>query len=103
MKGKTLIMRERVNPLTNDSILMTLRKKTFENIVGKGEKAGNQHFLLFLKCFLPYKRKSLPYELELLSANPLNFHQSKILSFVNGLRDNIMPFFYMQLFQITAL
>ena len=22
-----------------------------ENIVGKGENAGNQHFLLFLKCF----------------------------------------------------
>ena len=23
-----------------------------ENIVGKGENAGHQHFLLFLKCFL---------------------------------------------------
>ena len=22
-----------------------------ENIVGKGENAGNQHFLLFLQCF----------------------------------------------------
>ena len=27
--------------------LMTLEKKAFENIVGKGEYAGNQHFLLF--------------------------------------------------------
>ena len=26
-------------------------KKAFENIVGKGENAGNQHFLLFLQCF----------------------------------------------------
>ena len=26
---------------------MPLRKKPFENIVGKGENAGNQHFLLF--------------------------------------------------------
>ena len=28
------------------------RKKPFENIVGKGENAGNQHFLLFPQCFL---------------------------------------------------
>ena len=29
-------------------------KKTFKNIVGKGENAGDQHFLLFPQCFLPY-------------------------------------------------
>ena len=33
---------------------MTLRKETFENILGKGENAGNQHFLHFPKCFQPY-------------------------------------------------
>ena len=33
---------------------MTLWKKPFENIVGKGENAGNQHFLLFPQCFLLY-------------------------------------------------
>ena len=33
--------------------LLTLKKKTFENIVGKGENAGDQHFLPFLQCFLP--------------------------------------------------
>ena len=27
-------------------------KKPFENIVGKGENAGNQHFLFFPQCFL---------------------------------------------------
>ena len=32
---------------------MTLRKTLFENIVGKGENADNQHFLLFSQCFLP--------------------------------------------------
>ena len=32
---------------------MTLKKKTFEKIVGKGENASNQHFLLFLQSFLP--------------------------------------------------
>ena len=28
-----------------------------ENILGKGENAGNQHFLLFPKCFLLYQRQ----------------------------------------------
>ena len=30
-------------------------KKGFENILGKGEIAGNQHFLLFPQCFLPFQ------------------------------------------------
>ena len=29
-------------------------KKPFENFVGKSENAGNQHFLLFPQCFLPF-------------------------------------------------
>ena len=29
-----------------------LKEKDFENIVGKGENAGSQHFLLFPQCFL---------------------------------------------------
>ena len=33
------------------------KKKYFENIVGKGENAGNQHFLLFPQCFLPTERQ----------------------------------------------
>ena len=37
--------------------LMTLGKKTFENIVGKGENAGNQHFLLFPHCFLFFPKQ----------------------------------------------
>ena len=28
-------------------------KETFENIMGKGENAGDQHFLLYPQCFLP--------------------------------------------------
>ena len=31
-----------------------LEQKTLENIVGKGENASNQHFLLFPQCFLPF-------------------------------------------------
>ena len=27
----------------------------FETNVGRGEKAGNQHFLLFSQCFLPLR------------------------------------------------
>ena len=58
-----------INPLSNDKILDWSTLKAFaankikvlrimifvfdriENIVGKGENAGNQHFLLFPQCF----------------------------------------------------
>ena len=40
---------------TQSRVLPTLRKKSFEDIAGKGENAGNQHFLLFPQCFLPYQ------------------------------------------------
>ena len=39
-------------PTVNDP-----RKKPLENTVGKGENAGNQHFLLFQQCFLPSTTK----------------------------------------------
>ena len=35
-----------------------LYKKPFENIMGKGENAGNQHFLLFPQYFLPYQKQN---------------------------------------------
>ena len=38
-------------------VLETLNKMAFENIVGKGENAGDQHFLLFPKYFLPYQKQ----------------------------------------------
>ena len=31
--------------------------KPFENTVGKGENAGDQHFLLFPQCFLPFPKE----------------------------------------------
>ena len=37
----------------------TLGKKHFENIVGKGENAVNQHFFLFPQCFLPLPNQIL--------------------------------------------
>ena len=42
---------------TQSRLLTTSEKKTFENIVGKGENAGNQHFLLFPQCFLPVPKQ----------------------------------------------
>ena len=46
---------------TQSQLLMTMKKKPFENIVGKEENAGNQHFLLFLQCSLFYPEKKLPF------------------------------------------
>ena len=82
---------------------MTLSKKPFENIEGKGENAGDQHFLLFPQCFQPFQRQiivlstfspfstkfsTLPklnfnfsFTFILSSANALNLDQSVILSF----------------------
>ena len=42
--------------LPNNLDLTTLKKKALENIVGKGVNAGNQHFLLFPQCFLPFPK-----------------------------------------------
>ena len=69
MVVKTGIVWERINSLPNDKILDVIKLKAFaddkinvaqmmipvfdrvENIVGKGEHAVYQHFLLFPQCF----------------------------------------------------
>ena len=38
-------------------MLMILRQKAYENIVGRGGFAIKQHFLPFLQCFLPYLKQ----------------------------------------------
>ena len=40
----------------------TLKKKPFENTVRNGESAGNQHFLLFPQCFLPFPKQILNFQ-----------------------------------------
>ena len=35
---------------------------TFKSIVGKGENAGDQHFLLFSQCFPPCQKETAPYD-----------------------------------------
>ena len=42
-----------IRNITHIPNLMTLGKKAFQNILEKGENAGNQHFLLFPQHFLP--------------------------------------------------
>ena len=68
---------------------MTLRKTFCENIVGIGENAGNQHFLLFPKCFSPHPKINFYFSvtLILLSAIPFHLEQSKILLFGKYLRE----------------
>ena len=46
----------KLKAFADDKISMTEKKKKFameteENLVGKGENAGYQHFLLFPQCF----------------------------------------------------
>ena len=36
---------------------MTMKKKIFESTLGRGENAGNQHFLRFTQGFLPCQRE----------------------------------------------
>ena len=56
--------------------VMTREKKTFENIVGKGENAGNQYFLLFPQCFLPFPKQISIFDTYL---NALHLDISKVL------------------------
>ena len=42
---------------TQSQLLMAQEKQPFENIVGNGEYAGQQQFLLFSQCFLLYQRQ----------------------------------------------
>ena len=43
-------------------VLMALRKKPSENIVGKGENAGYQNFPLFAQCLLRYHREKSSFK-----------------------------------------
>ena len=47
---------------TQSRLLTTLMERLFENIVGKEENAGNQHFLLFPHCFLLFTKQISTFE-----------------------------------------
>ena len=57
---------------------MNLGMRPFENIVGKGENGGNQHFLLFPTMFstLPKPNFYFPFTFILLSANAFDLISS---------------------------
>ena len=67
---------------------MILRQNAFENIMGKEENAGNQHFLLFPKYFLLFKKNpnfNFWITFILPSANVFNLDWSTILLLDTGL------------------
>ena len=52
-----------INPLSNNLMYQQLQGRSlFQNIVGKGENAGNQHFLLLPLCFLSNEIQTLPFQ-----------------------------------------
>ena len=70
---------------------MPNEKDSFENIVIKGENAGNQHFLLFPQCFLPYQKHkpTTIVTINLSHANAFNLVKAKILLFGNKLKNTL--------------
>ena len=72
---------------------MTLKKKSTENIVEKGENASDQHFLLFTQCLLSCPKEISISQSLLSSANTFNLQilldKSKILSFGEELKLHI--------------
>ena len=63
-------------------------EKPLENFVEKGENAGNQHFLLFPQCFLPFTKQISNFQstFTLSYAHALNLDKSVILSFGKKLK-----------------
>ena len=57
---------------------MALSRKPFENIVGKRENAGNQHFLLFPTMFSTLHKTNFMFSVTfiLLSVNAFNLEKS---------------------------
>ena len=63
-------------------VFMCLQYKSYENTVGKGEIAHNEHFLLFLHHFYPIKDTIMILSTFIISsANAFNLVQSIKLSF----------------------
>ena len=81
------------NPLPNK--LFT--KQASLKHCGKGENICIMHFLLFPQCFLCYENKlTICTRINMLSANPLNLDQSKILLTLS----QTIPCFYVSPVQV---
>ena len=59
---------------------MQQEQTTFENILGKGEIARNEQFLLFLQCFLLYQISVSPFVhiFNIISLFAVELEESKI-------------------------
>ena len=69
---------------------MTLHKKPYENILGNGENAGNQHaFSHFPTMFSTFLKTNLNFSATFIlsSANAFNLDQFKILPFGKALNN----------------
>ena len=65
-----------------------LQYKSFENTVGKAEIALNEQFLLFLQCFLPFKKHSVIFiKIQIVVWNLFQFGKVYNLSFGEGFRN----------------
>ena len=58
---RRLVLQTRKNQGLFGKGLTTLKKEPFENIVGKGENAGNQYFLLFPTMFSTIPKTNLNF------------------------------------------
>ena len=68
-------------------LLTILRKTPFENIVGKGKNAGNQHFLRStMFSTLSMKIHIISATSKLSSSNAFNLNKTTFLSFGKGLK-----------------
>ena len=68
---------------------MTLKKKHFENIGGKRENAGNQHFLLLSKYFLPFPKLIPIFNLD--QSEKLSLDTKEIKPFAENMNCGITP------------
>ena len=69
----------------------TLYKNPCENIVGRGENTGNQHFLLFPQCFLPFPKQISIFRSHFFFVVCKCFQFGKILFFDKELRKKMFP------------
>ena len=75
---------------------MKLKNKPFENIVGKGENAGNSIFSFFPHCTQSMTKIILD-NIILKSANAPSLDQSRILLFGKEVNENTVRFTYYEI------
>ena len=66
-KNFNVLLKTSLTLSTQSRLLTIIRQKTFKTIIGKGENADNQHFLLVPQCFLPFEIDTSCFEQQLIS------------------------------------